>query len=207
MKLKWILEVAKGMLHLHTSVPGKEVIHRDLAARNILLKDGHAVVADFGQARIKENKDDQARTQSAVGPLKWEAPESLRGKNYSTKSDVYSFGVVIFEIISEEPPWEGMSVVEAGAAVLGGKRLKIDRAADCPQFVQDVMNRCFAENPADRPGFDEICDILQLGLHSAEKIAAMNSPSENHSSEYFRSPNAIEPQYTSLNNNSSSSSK
>jgi len=216
MKLTWIHEIAKGMLHLHSDVGGKVVIHRDLAARNILLKDGHAVVADFGLARIKESKEDQAKTQTVVGPVKWEAPESLRSKHYSTKSDAFSFGVVIFEIISEEPPWKDINAIDAATRVLMGERLEIPAAKSlqCPTFIFDLMMRCFAQDPAKRPAFDEICDILQKGIQFYFKTDTSSSgqvhpgqheaiyitpvPPGQQQSNYNKSPDAINEHYAQL---------
>ena len=45
-------------------------------------------------------------TGSALGPLKWMAPEALVQKKYSTKSDVWSFGVTVVEILSQEEPYK-----------------------------------------------------------------------------------------------------
>lgn len=47
----FVIDIAKGMLHLHTGIEGEQIIHRDLAVRNILLKKGTALVADMGMAR------------------------------------------------------------------------------------------------------------------------------------------------------------
>jgi len=96
-KLQFIKDIAKGMLHLHCGIPEKEVIHRDLATRNVLLKNGVAVITDFGLSRVKSSTDDYQKTQQNVGPLKWMSPESLFENKYSTKSDVFSFGVVRFD--------------------------------------------------------------------------------------------------------------
>jgi hypothetical protein len=43
-QLRWALECAEGVLHLHHS----SIVHRDLAARNLLLHNGAIKVADFG---------------------------------------------------------------------------------------------------------------------------------------------------------------
>lgn len=66
-----LLDIAKGMVHLHCSIPEKEVIHRDLAARNILLSNGRALVSDFGMARMKMTSEFAEKTQHHQGPLKW----------------------------------------------------------------------------------------------------------------------------------------
>jgi len=37
------------------------------------------------------------------------APEFLRGEPTNEKSDVYSFGVVLWELITLQQPWNGLS--------------------------------------------------------------------------------------------------
>jgi len=160
-KLQFIKDIAKGMLHLHCGIPGKEVIHRDLAARNILLKNGVALITDFGLSRVKSSLDDYQKTQNNVGPLKWMSPESLFENKYSTKSDVFSFGVVIYEIIAQEPPWKDLSGVQAAGKVNNGYRMVLPESCPCPLVLKKLMVKCWAQLPSDRPDFEKICDILE----------------------------------------------
>src|SRR5262249_30186555 len=104
-KIRFILEIARGMYHLHTAISGRQIIHRDLAARNILLKKGSCLVADFGMARMKEQNEAAGKTRQEFGPLKWMAPESFKEGHYSTKSDVFSFAVTVYEILAQTEPW------------------------------------------------------------------------------------------------------
>lgn len=39
----------------------------------------------------------------------WMAPEFLRGEPSNEKSDVYSFGVILWELITLQQPWSGLS--------------------------------------------------------------------------------------------------
>lgn len=54
-----------------------------------------AKVTDFGFSRQIESSDQQSKTVSEVGPLKWMAPEALVSKAYSKKSDVYSYAITM----------------------------------------------------------------------------------------------------------------
>jgi len=161
-KIQFIKDIAKGMLHLHCGVPGKEVIHRDLAARNILLRNGVAVITDFGLSRVKASVDDYQRTETNVGPVKWMSPESLFERKYSTKSDVFSFGVVIYEILAQEPPWKDLTPIETSAKVRDGYRMMLPKNCDCPPALQELMERCWAQRPSERPDFAEIYKTLNM---------------------------------------------
>jgi len=159
-KIRFIKDIAKGMLHLHCGVPGMEVIHRDLAVRNILLKNGIAVITDFGLSRVKASVDDYQKTQSNVGPVKWMSPESLFEGKYSTKSDVFSFAVVIYEIVTQEPPWKGLSVLQAAGKVKDGHRMTIPEGCNCPLPLKVLMEKCWDQIADQRPDFEEICEYL-----------------------------------------------
>lgn len=37
------------------------------------------------------------------------APEFLRGEPSNEKTDVYSFGVILWELVTMEQPWSGLS--------------------------------------------------------------------------------------------------
>lgn len=49
----------------------------------------------------------QGFTKNVMGPVKWEAPESLQRKEYSEKTDAFSFGVCLYEMVAAKEPWEG----------------------------------------------------------------------------------------------------
>jgi len=149
------------MVHLHCAIPGREVIHRDLAARNILLRNGVALITDFGLSRVKVSVDDYQKTRQNVGPVKWMSPESLFENKYSTKSDVFSFAVVIYEIIAQEPPWKDLNAVQAVGKVSKGHRMVLPERCECPPVLKDLMGKCWAQLPADRPDFEKICSSLE----------------------------------------------
>ncbi|PRP89653.1 TK/FER protein kinase [Planoprotostelium fungivorum] len=135
LKKKFIL--ALGMRHLHA----EKICHRDLAARNILLSGNlDPKISDFGMSRQQDSNEQESKTRSNVGPLKWMAPEAIRDRVYSTKSDIWSYGVVVWEVGSSidrgdslgqilmcmEPSFAELSALQAGMDILGGRRLEID---------------------------------------------------------------------------------
>jgi serine/threonine protein kinase len=132
-QLKWALECAEGVLHLHHS----NIVHRDLAARNLLLHQGALKVADFGLSR--NVVEDGNTTKSDSGPLKYMSPEALSEQAFSPKSDVWAFGVVLWEIFSGGAlPFENLTPAQVAMGVVMDK-LRLSKPKRCPDDVYDVM--------------------------------------------------------------------
>jgi serine/threonine protein kinase len=127
-RLQMAADAADGVAYLHS----QNVIHRDLACRNLLVEQDWTVsVADFGLSRMTkggDNEDEEAngKTQTMIGPIKWESPETWTSgsKVYSTKTDVFSFGVCLYVMYAGGPPWEGVGNIEVATRVLQGERLR-----------------------------------------------------------------------------------
>jgi serine/threonine protein kinase len=97
-------DIARGVAHLHDM----RIVHRDLATRNILITSPLVPkVCDFGMSRLLGEDEDVGQTAERKGPIKWQAPEQLRGvtRTYSFKSDVFSFAVLLTEIVNNQLPW------------------------------------------------------------------------------------------------------
>jgi len=156
-KIMFMRDIARGMLHLH-SQKKMEIIHRDLAARNILLKRGVALISDLGMARMKTDENEFEKTYENIGPIKWMSPESFLKKEYSKKSDVFSFGVLMWEIITRQEPWAGLSAVQASHEVAKGNRMEIPKT--CNPILKNLIQMCWRENPGERPDFYQILEAL-----------------------------------------------
>lgn len=183
-------ECSAGLAHLHA----QKVIHRDVAARNVLLGVGFvAKIADFGLSRSMagEDSEDEGKTMQTVGPLRWMSPESMRQRVYSQYTDAFSFGVLLFEIFERKQPWEGLSITEAAAEVLGGKRLKLSRKNLAPDVVREVMADCFKTEPKDRPTLANTCERLTSAANDA---ASDSEPPRD--TEYSAPPSVASGRYT-----------
>jgi serine/threonine protein kinase len=154
-----LLGVAAGMSHLHR----ERVVHRDLAARNVLLDrmDGRlsAKVADFGLARDSAIEEDN-QTATAVGPIKWMAPECIEFKQYSYASDVWAFGVVCYEVETRGLPWDGVYNMKVVSLVLGGATLTVPPSVAGTPYGE-LMAQCWRYQAKERPVTAEIVTRLR----------------------------------------------
>uniref|UniRef100_A0A914QH45 Non-specific protein-tyrosine kinase n=1 Tax=Panagrolaimus davidi TaxID=227884 RepID=A0A914QH45_9BILA len=92
-------------------------------------------------------------------PFSWCPPEALRFRKFSTASDVWAFGVTIWECFTfGEEPWIGLNALNVLQTTERGERLhKPDK---CSQELYELMLRCWALNPTDRPDFPLLYAIL-----------------------------------------------
>ncbi|KAK7343588.1 hypothetical protein VNO77_12435 [Canavalia gladiata] len=97
-RLKFVLEIAKGLLYLHEECD-PQIIHCDIKPQNVLLDSNYtAKIADFGLAKLLVK--DRTRTSTIVrGTMGYLAPEWLKNAPVTAKVDVYSFGVMLLEIL------------------------------------------------------------------------------------------------------------
>jgi len=160
-RLHMIEEIAMGIKVLHRNNP--TILHCDLKSGNILLDEHrHCKLADFGFAIVKEDSISKSVLSSQGGTLAWMAPElfSLRPK-FSTKSDIYAFGVIMWEVATRKFPYQGALGEVIRYCVLHGEREDVPDG--CPNGYTDLMQKCWDQEPANRPTIDEILDqIVQI---------------------------------------------
>ncbi|KAK6326391.1 hypothetical protein J4Q44_G00020360 [Coregonus suidteri] len=164
-----INDIVKGMAFLHNSVI---VSHGNLKSSNCVVDNRFVLkITDYGLSsfRTESNKDD---AHAYYARKLWMAPELLRLESPppcgTQKGDVYSFGIILQEV-----------ALRHGAFYLEGEPLSpkeiMDRVAlgewPClrpavnPQIhsqeLGQLMQRCWAEEPTERPEFNHIKLLLR----------------------------------------------
>ncbi|KAL6050356.1 Protein tyrosine kinase 2 beta [Balamuthia mandrillaris] len=164
-------DTARGLRYLHSM----NMVHRDVAARNVLVcKHYKAVVGDFGLSRVLQKL--YQTTRSDLGPVKWMAPEAIRHRKYSRATDSFSFGVFLWELCTRQEPWPGTDALGTAMAVVEqGKRLPIRENED--DVMKKLMTKCWAEDPADRPTFQELSSTLEDYYKALKEEASHGSQS------------------------------
>ncbi|TFK35601.1 kinase-like domain-containing protein [Crucibulum laeve] len=172
-KFRFVLDVASGLEYLHTRQP--PVIHGDLKGNNTLVSDDSKVVlTDFGLSRLVEELTVQSgnTTNSIAGSIRWQAPELIfdEPEEGSTASkvtfpgDIYALGSTIYELLTGHIPyysqlldWVVIQHISAGRSPVR----EDDRAIleEYPGML-DLINRCWALKPQDRPDITEVVRLL-----------------------------------------------
>ncbi len=146
-------DIARGLAHAHTA----GVVHRDLKPENILLSSGSAVLTDFGIAKAlaaSRDADESQLTQQGIslGTPAYMAPEQVGAEDADHRADIYAFGIVAYELLSGATPFEGRPLRAMLAAHLTEPPAPLAaRAPGAPPALVELVMRCLAKRPEDRP--------------------------------------------------------
>lgn len=67
---------------------------------------------------------------------------------------------MLWEILTEKTPYEDMDAVEAGHAIIEGRKLDIPSWA--PSSYSSLLEDCWQQDPQKRPSFDQIYNRLEV---------------------------------------------
>jgi hypothetical protein len=165
--LVWMTQLASGMTYLHN----EGVLHRDLKSENVLVADDKTLkICDFGLSRVTASAEHRSKAER--GTYIYLAPEliDLEGTApqvvYCTACDVYSYAVLINEMASRSVPWALVEIPNPLAKQVNILTRVKNRGrpelapAIAPEF-QQLVEECWAQEPQDRPGFDEVLGRLR----------------------------------------------
>jgi len=167
--LSLIYDITKGMSYLHST---EFRSHGSLKSSNCVIDSRWVVkITDFGLHSLKSRKStrefrDMLDNRSQL----WMAPELLRDPDAppqgTPKGDVYSFAIILQECHTRRGPWSDIDLSCEDIV----SRVEI---AEDPPFrpvvpstitnavgLQTMMEKCWNENPQDRPSFPELARTL-----------------------------------------------
>jgi serine/threonine-protein kinase len=157
-KLRLALQVARALEYIHT----QKIVHRDIKPENVhVTVNGVVKLMDFGIAKTEGLA--MTRAGYVLGTPYYMAPEQVTGQNITEQVDVYAFGVLLFELVTGAKPISGDTVERIFYSILN-EPLNLDPLyqAGAPQAVCEIVARCTAKNPADRPqGFGPVCAEIE----------------------------------------------
>jgi serine/threonine protein kinase/tetratricopeptide (TPR) repeat protein len=146
------LEVAEALSYAHSL----GVVHRDIKPENILLFREHAMVADFGIAKVQESSQSVNLTQdgAGLGTPAYMSPEQAFGEaDVDGRSDLYSLACVMYEMLEGTLPFDGANTMQILAAKARGNTREMKHTLDrIPAHVSHAISRALSREPHERHG-------------------------------------------------------
>ncbi len=159
-------DVARALAYAHA----RGIVHRDIKPDNVLLSSGSATVTDFGiakainAARTDGGMTGESLTQvgTSIGTPAYMSPEQAAGDPATDhRADLYAYGVMAYELLAGRTPFVASSPTKLLAAhMTETPRHLLELRADCPAPLAELVMRCLAKDPADRPR--EAGELVQL---------------------------------------------
>jgi len=150
--LRILREIGSALDYAHR----QGFVHRDVKPENILFTDGHAVLADFGIARmcceVEAAKDALTEIGLVLGTPEYMSPEQAAGDSeIGAASDAYSLACVAYELLAGEPPLHS----DSPRATMARQVTEIPRPVrthrpEVPTHVERAVSRALAKDPARR---------------------------------------------------------
>jgi serine/threonine protein kinase len=179
------------------------IVHRDFKPGNVVLvnarslRNGRAVVTDFGIARQSSNTtlgmssstSSTSTREGLVGTPAYMAPEQILGHPATPASDIYSLGLVIFEMVTGVRPFQGAtnlppSLIQRIQAPPPSPR---NFVPEISPVWEKVILQCLSFDPAKRFSNAEAV-FIALSTGSSDSPAASESTEEAYGGAVIPAP-------------------
>ena len=166
-KLINIYGIAAAIMFLHS----KNIIHSDLKPENILMDEElNPKVTDFGLSKEKK-KENTDQTQEIKGTPIYVSPEIWENNDYSSAGDVYAFAFIVYEILTGKFVYRD-KMYETIMYLVCSKKERPKFHKTFPNCFQQLITKCWSDDPNKRPSFDEIVDELIKNEDFIQRIVA-----------------------------------
>jgi len=172
-RLRIALHISDALDYVH----GRAIVHRDIKPENIHIDPhGRVKLMDFGIAKTADLS--LTRTGMAMGTPYYMSPEQISGNQTSHLVDIYAFGLLLYELLTGVRGVRGETMEQVFFQILNQT---VDVAAmenaGVPPAVRDLVLRCTAKKPEDRPAsFRAISEELRGILAGEGKSATQALP-------------------------------
>jgi len=179
---KWLGQICSVLQFAH----GMGILHRDLKPLDIVVLNRGAPaeslkVLDFGLAKptLITNLHFEkfpGLMKRSVGSPEYMSPEQARGEETDRRSDIYSLGVILFELLTGQRPFPGVTIQELLRAHVSAVPPTLEELGitDVPYGIETVVQRCLFKYAAERQNdAKELVKAYERAL--AEKITVDDS--------------------------------
>ncbi|CAM5425366.1 protein kinase [Streptomyces tanashiensis] len=149
-------EAAAGLRVVH----GADMVHRDLKPSNVMLTGGGLSLIDFGVARAADQSR-LTKTGMVIGTPAYMAPEqAVADRRLTGAADVFALGSLLLYAANGRPPFGDGSGPDLLYRVVHGEP-DFGRLTEGDPELAELVQRCLAKDPADRPTADELVTLTE----------------------------------------------
>ncbi|MGC4772094.1 protein kinase domain-containing protein [Micromonospora sp. DT44] len=166
-------EVSSALSTAHS----RGVVHRDVTPGNVMLTPTGVKVVDFGISALV-GESEKGPDGALLGTPAYLAPERLDNGQVSPATDVYAVGLLLYRMLTGRLPWEATTTTQMLRAHMYSDPEPMPAVPGLPDEVTDLVRRCLAKRPADRPDTAELARTLAeaAGMLAAVPVSPAGGP-------------------------------
>jgi serine/threonine protein kinase len=166
-------EVASALATAHA----RGVVHRDVTPGNVMLTSTGVKVVDFGISALV-GESEKGPDGTLLGTPAYLAPERLDNGQVSPATDVYAVGLLLYRMLTGRLPWQASTTTQMLRAHMYNEPEPMPQVPGLPDEVADLVRRCLAKRPADRPATAELARTLAdaAGMLAAVPVSPAAGP-------------------------------
>ncbi|MEU2612639.1 serine/threonine-protein kinase [Micromonospora sp. NPDC007271] len=148
-------EVASALATAHA----RGVVHRDVTPGNVMLTPTGVKVVDFGISALV-GESDKGPDGALLGTPAYLAPERLDNGQVSPATDVYAVGLLLYRMLTGRLPWQASTTTQMLRAHMYHDPDPMPPVVGLPEAIEELVRRCLAKRPEDRPATAEVARTL-----------------------------------------------
>ena len=150
-----LAQLARGLAALHAA----GCVHRDVKPTNVLVTaEGRAVLLDFGLVRESSTET----TFTGAGTPEYMAPEQVAQAAVTGAADWYALGVILFELLTGQLPFRGLSHEILYRKQYGKPPRTADLAPDAPADLVALCDGLLEPDPQQRWSVARVLEVLAV---------------------------------------------
>jgi serine/threonine-protein kinase len=149
-------QVAAALAAAHA----RGVVHRDIKPSNVMLTAAGAKVLDFGVAGLAGSPEEDEVGGTLFGTPAYLAPERLLSDVVVAATDVYALGLLLYRCLTDRLPWDADTPTQMIENHVYEPPSPLPAIDGLPPVIGQLVARCLAKNPDDRPSAVETAQVL-----------------------------------------------
>ncbi len=177
MRVRVLADALSGLHHAHElcDYDGTcfQLVHRDFTPQNIFVGyEGHVKVLDFGIAKTTAVADNDSRTGTLKGKVRYMSPEQIIGTPApDRRADIYAAGVILWELVAGATPYKDEAEIAIINKVINGELPSL--RSQSPEAPEDLVQICEKATQFDRDARFATAAEMQAALERAFESLSM----------------------------------